>query len=392
MPPRTSLTSSAPRRGIHVIAAAALTSFALLATGCASTPPVAAPTATSAAGDISTTLQAVLDDTRTEGGFPGVIARVITPDWTWDGASGTTGASTPVAPAPNDKARIGSVTKTMTATVLLQLVDEGLLSLDDTVSKYIAGIPNGDVATLRQVADMTSGIPSYSLNEQWQKTYFENPNAVWNSDQLVDAARSMPPSFAPGDGWEYSNTNFMLLGVIFEQVLDKPVAEIFEERIFEPLGMNDTSFPAGSSELTEPHLFGITEQGQPDGVTTDATFWSPSFAFTAGEVISTIDDLEKWAHALFTGEGVLSPEMQQLRRDSILRSPEPNNANSGYGIGWGDKDNWWGHTGEIPGFNTAIYHNYDTDTTVLIIVNSDIAMASGAPVTAVYNTLIAALP
>ncbi len=93
--------------------------------------------------------------------------------------------------------------------------------------------------------------------------------------------------------------------------------------------------------------------------------------YAAGEVISTIDDLEKWAHALFTGEGVLSPAMQDVRRESILTSPPPNTETAGYGIGIGDRNGWWGHTGEIPGYNTALFHNYDTETTVIVIVNSD---------------------
>jgi D-alanyl-D-alanine carboxypeptidase len=150
--------------------------------------------------------------------------------------------------------------------------------------------------------------------------------------------------------------------------------------------------PTAGATPGTPHLAGVTAQGQPDGQTAVATDWNPSYAFTAGEVISTLDDLETWGHALFTGEGVLSPRMQQLRRDSILTSPPPNTATAGYGIGIGNRDGWWGHTGEIPGYNTTIFHNYESETTVIVIVNSDIPVGErGNPAPLAQQALIDAL-
>ena len=345
-----------------------------------STPSSSATTAATSELPAETTaaLQGVLDDAIERGTFPGAIARVITPEGVWDGAVGTAGPGEDGAPTATDITRVGSITKTMTGTVLLQLVGEGLLSLDDVVSKYIPDVPNGDVATLRQVADMTSGIASYSLSDAWQKEYFADPETQFTPEELVDFAKKLPVSFAPGEGWEYSNTNYILLGLICEQVTGEPIADLFQERLFDPLGMTHTAYadPDGSV-LPSPHLFGITEQGQPDGKTADATFWSPTVGSMAGQVYSTLDDLEKWGHALFTGEGILTPEMQQLRRDSILTSPPPNTATAGYGIAIGDRDGWWGHTGEIPGFNTALFHNYDLDATIIVVVNSDIPMSTG---------------
>ncbi len=359
----------------------ATTILILALTSCATPTPAATPSPSSDSGIPAQTaaeLQAVLDEAMASGDFPGVIARVITPEGVWEGTAGTAGPDEDDAPAAEDTTRIGSITKTMTGTVLLQLVGEGRVSLDDTLSTYVPGIPNGDVATLRQLADMTSGVPSYSLDEQWQQQYFGDPSTVFTTDQLVDFMKEMPPSFAPGKGWEYSNSNFVLLGLIIEQVTGQPIAEVFQERLFGPLGMDDTSYANVDGSLPDPHLSGITEQGQPDGETANSTYWSPSFGSTAGQVISTLDDLEKWGAALFTGEGVLSPEMQQVRRDSILTSPPPNTATSGYGLAIGDRDGWWGHDGEIPGFNTALFHSYDLDTTIIVVVNSDIPMPSGA--------------
>lgn len=115
--------------------------------------------------------------------------------------------------------------------------------------------------------------------------------------------------------------------------------------------MIDTAFPAGSPDVAEPHLAGLTDQGQPTGQTTDATNWNPSEALTAGEVFSTLDDPWKWGTALLTGEGVLDQQTQQLRRDSLVTDVPPMTATAAYGIG--DRDGWWGHDGDIPGYTVV---------------------------------------
>ncbi len=320
-------------------------------------------------------LQRVLDGARATTHSPGVIVGVWSPKGTWIGASGTKGPDESGAPTATDFARIGSLTKTMTATLLLQLVQEKKLSLDDTLSSVLpdlpSGVANAGTVTLRQLSNMTSGIPTYTGSAAWQKKYYAAPTRQWTPTELIDAIRGTKADFAPGKGWEYSNTNYVLLGLVIEKVTGDPVQKVFEDRIFKPLGMADTSFPVDTNAIPSPHLSGITDQGQPAGKVTDATGWSPSIAFTAGQVISTLDDLKKWADALFTGKGILDPATQQLRRDSIIHNIPPNTATAGYGIGIGDRAGWWGHDGDIPGFNTVLFHNYDLDTTVIVIANSD---------------------
>jgi D-alanyl-D-alanine carboxypeptidase len=371
------MPASLPGRRASTLVIALLT--AALA-GCAASPapsPSASASSSPTALAQAPALQGALEQFHADAGdaVPGVIARVITPDGTWTGTAGSASPDSDEAITADTRTRIGSITKTMTATLLLQLVQDGDVSLDDRVGDYIPDTVNPD-ATLRQVADMTSGIPSYSLSPQWQQEALSHPERTWTPQELLDTANSLPASFAPGAGWEYSNTNYVLLGLIIEQITQQPIADVFQERLFEPLGMTESEF-AEDASLPAPHLEGITAQGQPAGETANATAWSPTITFTAGQVVSTVDDLERWAHALFTGDGVLDRETQQLRRDSILTSPPPNTESSGYGIGWGNRDGWWGHTGEIPGFNSAVYHDYDTDTTILILVNSDVPLASG---------------
>lgn len=371
------------------LAAVGLT-VTVLVTGCASgsstSDSSSAATASSAASastaaampaEMQAAFQQVLDDNRAQLGFPGVQAGVWTEDGAWIGTSGTSGQglTTPITPA--DHTRIGSVTKTFTVTALLQLAEKGKLSLDDPIGKYVPGMPNGDTATLANLATMTSGIPSYTLNDTFTDAYFANPETVWQPQQLVDIVKNEPASFAPGAKFDYSNTNTVLLGMVIEQVTGKPVADVFTEQIFTPLGLTQTSFPAASAALPAPYLSGITAQGQPAGQTADATNWNPSWGFTAGEMISTLDDLHVWSKALATGEGILGKEYAQKRLDSLKATVEPNTPEKSYGMGFGQVNGWIGHTGELPGYNTTVYFNPELKTSIVVMVNSDIAGPSG---------------
>lgn len=376
-----------PRWTRRVLAVAAVPVLAL-SSACGSTTardttvPTASQTATQPtisggagfADATTASFQQVLDDTRATAGFPGVIALVSSPKGRWIGTSGTTGQGLSAVPTPTDHTRVGSLTKTMTATVILQLSEEGRLELSDPIGKYVPGMPNGDTATIRQLADMTSGIQPYTESDVFMKQLFADPLKVWTPQELIAFEQGQPAKFPAGQGWQYSNTNYVLLGMVIEQITGQPIADVFSERLFGPLGMKDTTFPGTSNAIADPYLHGLTEQGQPDGTTTDATNWNPSEASTAGEVISTLADLEIWANALFTGEGILKPETQQFRRDSINRTIPPNSATAGYGFGIGDMGGWWGHDGQIPGYTTAVMHSYDLDTTIIVLVNSDIPL------------------
>ena len=359
-----------------------------LATGCsssgssdsASSPAASASTSAAATADpaaMQAAFQQVLDDTRAAQGFPGVQAGVWMPDGEWIGTSGTSGEGLTTEITPEFHTRIGSVTKTFTVTALLQLAEQGKLSLDDTIGTYIPGMPNGDTATLANLASMTSGIPSYTESNTFTDAYFADPTQVWQPQQLVDVVKGQQPMFAPGSKFYYSNTNTVLLGMVIEQVTGQPVQDVFAAQIFEPLGLTQTSFPAASAELPTPYLSGITEQGQPDGQTADATNWNPSWGFTAGEMISGLEDLRIWSKALATGEGILGAEYAQKRLDSLQTTVEPNTAEKSYGFGFGQINGWIGHTGELPGYNTTVYYNPELQTSIVVMVNSDIATSSG---------------
>ena len=334
-------------------------------------------------GEQATTadLDAALKKAFKESDAPGVVAAVQTPEYTWGQARGVADRATGKPMTPEVYHRTGSVTKTFTATLLLQAEGHGLLSLDDTIDRYIKGVPNGDEITLRQLATMTSGVATYSENKKFD---FDgdpgtDPYKVWKPEGLVKIGIEDSPLFDPGTEFNYSNTNYVLLGLVLEQVTGKPIGEVYQKEIIQPLGLKDTSFPTlADNSLPDPHAQGYTLQGRSSGEKPrDATDWNPSWTWTAGMMISTVDDLLAYGRAMGTGKGLLPPEQQDERIDSLASDVPPFDqpplkGDFGYGLGLMKEHGWIGHSGVIPGYNTALYYNPDLDTVLVVEVNSDI--------------------
>jgi D-alanyl-D-alanine carboxypeptidase len=308
-----------------------------------------------------------------------VVAAVQTPQYTWIRALGVADLTSKEPMSPAMHHRIGSVTKTFTISLLLQAEAEGLLSLDDTIDKYVDDVPNGGKITLAQMANMTSGIASYTENKQFVDEFLSDPERVWKPEELVQIGIKDSPLFDPGTQWHYSNTNTVLLGLVLEQVTGESIDQLYRERIIEPLGLKGTSFPGEDSSIPDPHAQGYTLQGQSSGAQpVDATNWNPSTAWTAGEIISTIEDLLVYGRALGTGEGLLPSKQQTERLDSFVSDLPPLNqaplkGNLAYGFGLGLDRGWVGHNGEIPGYNTYLFYHPDLDAVVAVEVNSDIS-------------------
>lgn len=364
----------------HPLALAAALTMLFAAVACSSTDPAADGTPGTLPEATSEQLQSVLDDARAEFGFPGIIAGVLSPSGSWVGFSGTAGAGSEEPVTPGHHTRIGSVTKTFTGTVLLQQVEQGTMSLDDPIEKYVPGLPNGATATLRDLAQMTSGIPSYTQVEAWQYDFFTEVDRVFTAEELLAYVSGTPALFPPGTRFDYSNSNTVALGLAIERATGRPFGDLLTEGVLEPLGLDGTSWPGTSPELPTPFLSGQTEQGLPENAVKDATRWNPSWADAAGKMVSTFDDLLVWARALGTGEGILSKQTQALRMNSFddNLAIEGNDPTGIYGIGVGLIDGWVGHTGELPGYNTSVLYRRETDTVVVVMVNSDIASAEGA--------------
>ena len=324
-------------------------------------------------------LEAAFEKSFEQSGAPGAIAAVRTPEGTWVSTLGVANKASGKPMRADMHHRIGSVTKTFTATLLLRADAQGLLSLDDTIDQYIKGVPNGDKITLRQMANMSSGIASYTLDEQFQEELFSNPRKVWKPEKLARIGIEDSPVFAPGKGWQYSNTNYVLLGLVLEQVMGKPLGELYQKEIIEPLSLRETSFPNTDPSLPKPYDHGYTLQGQTNGKPTDSTHWNPSWGWSAGAMISTAEDLLVYGRALGTGGGLLPREQQAERLTSFLYGLKPNTPQRAYGLGLVDQRGWLGHTGEVPGYNTSLYYNAELHTTMVVEVNSDISVGDCPP-------------
>jgi D-alanyl-D-alanine carboxypeptidase len=339
-------------------------------------------------------LQQILDANRTLFNFPGAQAGVWTPDGAWVGVTGVAVQGGSAPPVRADHTRIGSITKTFTVVLILQLVDKGVIGLDDPIGNYVTGLPNGDSATLRMLASMTSGIPSYTFDDAWLAKFSSDPQAVFTPQQLLDYVRGKAPNFTAGTKVEYSNSNTVALGLVVEQKTGLSFAQALQQNILGPLQLTQT-LAATSSAFPDPHWRGITTQADPEGVVKDPTDWNPTWGFSAGNMISTLDDMHRWAIALGTGNGIVSPAMQAVRVASMNSTVPPNSFQRRYALGFGVFSGWIGHTGELPGFNTSILYDPKTGTSMVAMVNSDIpAEVNGQeanPAPTITSAFVAAL-
>jgi CubicO group peptidase (beta-lactamase class C family) len=212
---------------------------------------------------------------------------------------------------------------------------------------------------------------------------------VWQPSELLAIAFKHPPYFAPGKGWHYSNTNYILLGLIIEQLTHQPVEEVFQQRIFTPLGMNESSLPPPtSSAIPDPHpqgyMFGTDFTGK--GPTLNVTDWSPSQAWTDGAVISTVHDLQIWAKALATGQ-LLSAATQKQRLSWVNIGTLWLGKPWRYGLGVMDFGGFLGHSGVF--FCFTSWMGYQPQTGATIIVLSNLMQAEGpiAPAEGLANMI-----
>ena len=335
-------------------------------------------------------LRSQLDElVATELGTPGGVVAVHVGDDVWTEVTGDASVPTPDAePAPGIEPvdrpvpvtedmvwPLRSITKSFTVTMLLQLVDEGLVALDDTVEQYVPGLPEGDSITLEQLALMTSGLPEYT-NDAWITSFSADPLRPFTAEELIGYAETEPSQFAPGAEHVYTNTNTVVLGQVIEAVTDSTFDEQLRTRILEPLELTRTVYPAGVADWNGDHATGY----QMDDDVLSPQIVNFSVFDTAGAMISDTADLAVWGKALATGS-LISEDMQAARTDvaaPLDEGPEYDR----YGLGIGEIDGWWGHTGEGMGFEALVMHDVERDLTVVAFVNmSNLSDAStGEPV------------
>jgi D-alanyl-D-alanine carboxypeptidase len=375
------------------IAALVVTAVLLLAaSGCAGepTPPqpsASAPPASSEAerpitDALAQRLDTAVNQAMTAAGVPGAIIGIWGPDGTYVRAFGVADKTTRAPMKTDFYSRIGSATKTFTVTGVLQLADQGKFGLDDPIAKFVDGVPQGDKITLRQLARMQSGLFNYSASPAFQQAMFADPRQAFTPHELLNYAFAQPNRFPPGDGFEYCNTNTVLLGLVVEKVSGQSLHSYIQDHIIAPLGMSHTSFPT-TNAFPEPHPQGYTVQTA-DGKEAAATDWNPSWGWAAGAMISTLDDMRIWAPALATGK-LLTPQMQAQRLQTVGSPGMP--PQDGYGLGIFNLGGWIGHNGSLPGYQTVAVYLPEKQTTLVILINTDIEYQGSEPSSALATAI-----
>jgi len=319
-------------------------------------------------------LDAAIDQVMTAASIPGAIIGIWGPEGRYVRAVGVTDKATGAPMKTDVYSRIGSMTKTFTVTAILQLAEQGKIGLDDPIGKYIDGVPNGDKIGLRELARMRSGLENYANTTEFQQALVADPYRNFTPQELLGYAFAEPPVFPPGQGFQYSNTNTVLLGLVVEKVGGQKLPDFIRVHILVPLGMDHTSFPT-TNAFPEPHAQGYTTTTA-SGAETTATDWNPSWAWAAGAMISTLQDMHIWAPALVTGK-LLAPEMQKQRLQTLSIPGQP--PRDGYGLGIFNLGGWIGHNGSVPGYEAVAVYLPEKQLTLVILINTDIAHQGGEP-------------
>jgi len=364
------------RRSAALGAGALIALSTVLLAGCTGSPAAETPTVLPAAierpaapaGDLpdelQLSLQQTVEETMAEYGVPGAAVGVWIPgEGTWTSVFGAADIANSIAVDPAMQWPLRSITKSYTVTLVLQLVDEGVISLDDTIDAYVEGVTDGDRITLRELAGMTSGNADYTNAEFAQTFFVDDPDRIFTLDDLNAFMLGKPADFAPGAEKVYNNANINLLGKVVEEATGQPFDEALRERILLPLGQNETRYIIDVSTWDAAHPVGYAPaaEGPLTPQPTNLSVYGP-----AGSMVSTLDDGRVWAETLATG-ALLQDATQRERLDGApLDAGPPYDL---YGMGIGETGGWWGHNGEGFGFTAALFHQPDTGASIVVFTN-----------------------
>ncbi|MCX5376616.1 serine hydrolase [Streptomyces sp. NBC_00091] len=316
-------------------------------------------------------LQKALEEIAASGSWAGVLVRVNDQRGEWTGAAGIRELGESAVPQADGHFRIGSNTKTFTATLVLQLVADGRIALDDPADDHLPEYGLDRRITVRMLLQHTSGLFNYTGEYYedgttapgiaWQgQEWVDNLFHTYRPEGLVRLALSKPARFEPGTDWSYSNTNYVLARLLVEKVAGRPFAEEMQERILTPLGLTGTLVPDASPEIPEPHAHGYyTYQDAEQWKTVDVTRANPSWISAAGDMISTTRDLHTFFSALMGGRLLPAPLLAEMR------TPHPK---YGYGLGLFVQETEHGtlytHNGGFWGWGALMFSSPDGRTTL----------------------------
>ncbi|MEO3751175.1 serine hydrolase domain-containing protein [Streptomyces sp. B6B3] len=373
----TMLLPGRRRRGLFVRTTVAGIVMAVAAGAAAASADAGAESAAATERRPADQLQRLVDAVH-DTGTVGVSAESTSPDARNRARAGTAEQGTG-RPMPWDgRFRIGSATKTFTAAVVLQLVGEGEMSLDDTVEHWLPGVVQGNgndgsQVTVRQLLQHTSGIPDVLAEIPALNTadgYRAERYRDYTAEELVALAMRQTREFPPGTDWSYSNTNYVLAGMIIHEVTGRSWAQEVNSRIIRPLDLADTSTPTTFPFVRGPHAHGYAAFGT--DTTIDVTELNPSMAVASGSIISTTHDLNRFYAALLDGRLLEPAEVDALT--ATVPAPELDPAR--YGLGLAEiplscGGSYYGHRGELLGYTTWVGVTPDGARTGTVYVTGD---------------------
>jgi D-alanyl-D-alanine carboxypeptidase len=335
---------------------------------------VPAQAGTAAAADLPAPddagLQAVLHTALSQGA-PGAMVRVDDNGTVHQLSEGVADRATGRAITTTDRFRVGSVTKSFSAVVLLQLVDEGKLDLDASVNTYLPGLLPDDRITVREVMSHRSGLYDYT-NDMFAQTVpgFESVrNKVFSYQDLVTLSLKHAVTNAPGAAYSYSNTNFVVAGMLIEKLTGHSVATEYQNRIFTPLNLTDTFYVHPDTAIPGTHANGYLTPDEAGGALVDSTEQTVSWAQSAGAIISSTQDLDTFFSALMSGQLMSAAQLAQMQQWTTVNSTQ------GYGLGLRRRDlscgiSVYGHTGTVQGYYTYAFASKDGKRSVTALANT----------------------
>ena len=348
--------------------------------------------------------QAVVDAAAKQLKVPGAMVLVRTPQGNFNAAVGTTELGVQTPPAANTHFRIASNTKTMTAALIVLLAQDGKLKFGDPVSTYVPDVPNGENITVADLLKMRSGLYGYTADPDLSAVMDADPRKAWTPQEVLAIAFRHPPQFAPDASYEYSNTNYALLGLIAEKVGGRPLNQQLQDRLFGPVGLEQTSLPAAADiSIPAPYSHGYMYGGSYYALADDPypadmqaaaqagtlqpidyTNQNSSYASAAGGAISTAEDLATWMKTLVSGKVFNADYHQQWLASPQAEDPDaPDGQKYGYGISYqrfGPNAAMYYHGGELPGFNS--FMGYDPDNDVALVIWTNLTLSADGKTTA----------
>jgi D-alanyl-D-alanine carboxypeptidase len=330
-------------------------------------------------------LQQIIRTQRIELDIPGVSAAVIFGDGSrWAGQSGKADVATKAPVTASTPFVVGSITKTFVAALVLKLVEDGVLGLDDPLSNWLPDYPNAANITIRQLLSHTSGVFDYFDHPDYASAVYGHPDHAWTPDEIL-ATFQHKPYFAPGGGYHYSNTNYVLLGLVAEAARGSDIADQLRTRFWQPLGLDETWIqsegppPAQSARGYLQSNGRLRDVGDQSGYR--PTRSAATVAWSAGDVVSTADDIASWVDALYGGSVLTDASLAEMLDFDVYAG------DGNYGLGTMAREyrgfQLFGHTGSLRGYVAAAWYVPSSDATFVVLTNRGRTTA--------YNTITHAL-